>query len=371
MIDDMVRLLCQDRFRGVSFQVVKQYVPALKDLTKSQLLLAVAANKATTNPDEYEPPHLWNIAPYVIDDTAGPNHEALRVLEEEFICSPEIHDRKARMANRSRARSRRTKSYSASNLRSTLDADFLSVQELRMLFISILKVAYEFQIEHGELEDSHVLAVTLEQSLDLALSKVSSGERITDWEILYGIHQPLVDFGGSIHNFFSKVKYYVLPANQAHPNSKSNADNMVIERALCFMAAHRSAQASFAYELQNADSELTEAAKVILGESEKQYKLAEDSLKDIDQKVLDIAISQKFCRILLNIGVDNIEKLVALGMMKETEAEPLIGEIEQNLQELNHQDRARMDPSLYGHNHSSCDGDVIHEERAERDTNAV
>ena len=376
MIDDMVRLLCQDRFRRVSFQLVKHYVPILKDLTKSQLLQAVAANKATTDPQDYQPPHLSNIAPHVIDDTDEHNHEALRLLEEEFVCSPEIHDRNARMAIRSKDRSRRTKSFSASNLRSTLDADFLSAPELRMLFISILKVAYEFQIEHGELEDSHVLAVTLEQSLDIALSRVSSGEKLADWEILYSIHQPLVDIGSGMKNFFAKVKYCTVPAKQTQLDTKLSAHDMAIERAFCFMAAHRSAQASFAYELQNADSELTEAAKVILDESEKQYQLAEASLKNIDEEVLDLAFSHKFCRILLNIGVDNIEKLVSLGMMKETEAEHLIKEIEENLHELNHHVRKHKDPSSNGEskgqqqNHVS-DSEIVQEEQAGADTNAV
>ena len=370
MIDDMVRLLCQDRFRRVNFQRVKHYVPSLQDLTKSQLLQAVASNKGMTNPEDYQPPHLWNIAPYVIDDTAGPHQEALRALEEEFVCSPETHDSNARRANRSR----RTKSYSASNLRSTLEGDFLSVQELRMLFISTLKVAYEFQIEHGELEGSHVLAVTLEQSLDLALNKVGNGDKLADWEILYGIHQPLVDVGGSIQNFFAKVKYFTVPGKKPPLDPKSNAQDIVVERALCFMAAHRSAQASFSFELQNADSELTEAAKVVLGESEAQYQLAEASLKKIDEKFLDLAISHKFCRILLNNGVDNIEKLVALGMMKETEAEHLIKEIEENLHELNHYDSGYVEPTstVNGHHQSDVrDGDVVQEEKAVADTNNV
>jgi len=370
MIDDMMRLLCQDRFRRVNFQLVKRYVPNLQDLTKSQLLQAAATNKAMTNSEDYQPPHLWNIAPYVIDDTTGPHQEALRALEEEFVCSPETHDSNARRANRSR----RTKSYSASNLRSTLEGDFLSVQELRMLFISTLKVAYEFQIEHGELEGSHMLAVTLEQSLDLALSKVASGDKLADWEILYGIHQPLVDVGGSILNFFAKVSYFTVPGKKAQLGS--NSQDIVIERALCFMAAHRTAQASFSFELQNADSELTEAAKVVLGESEAQYHLAEASLKKVDEKFLDLAISHKFCRILLNNGVDNIEKLVALGMMKETEAEHLIKDIEENLQALHHYESEYVEPTLTvdGQHQSNVPGGglvQVQDEQAVADTNNV
>lgn len=83
MIHELVRLLCQNRFRRFNFALVKHHVPVLEDLTKSQLLQAVAANKATTDPDDYEPSNLVNILPYVADDIVGPPDEAIRELEEQ------------------------------------------------------------------------------------------------------------------------------------------------------------------------------------------------------------------------------------------------------------------------------------------------
>ena len=45
MIEHMVRLLAQKRFRHVDFALVRYHVPVLADLTKSQLLEAVEKNK--------------------------------------------------------------------------------------------------------------------------------------------------------------------------------------------------------------------------------------------------------------------------------------------------------------------------------------
>jgi hypothetical protein len=199
-----------------------------------------------------------------------------------------------------------------------MEGDSLSVQELGMLFISILMAAYVSQIEHGELEDAHILAVTIHQSLELTFEEVSSGGHPADWEVLYHIHQPLLDMSDRIKNVFS-MNNNVEPG---HRGLKSHSGNMVIERALCVMAAHRSAQDSFTAELQNADKELSAAAKAVVEESTEQCRLAEDSLKGFDDKVLDLAISHKFCKILLSTGAGYFENLVALGMMKETELNP-------------------------------------------------
>lgn len=164
--------------------------------------------------------------------------------------------------------------------------------------------------------------------LSSLLKRYQSGGHPADWEVLYHIHQPLLDMSDKIKNVFS-MDNNVEPG---HRGLKSHSGNMVIECALCVMAAHRSAQDSFTADLQNAVGELTEAAKAVVEESAEQYKLAEGSLKGFDDKVLELAISFKFCKILLNTGVGYFENLVALGMMKETEADPVVKEIETHLQ---------------------------------------
>jgi hypothetical protein len=90
----------------------------------------------------------------------GAPDEAICEWEEQ--CLSAHVDRTARISKRARNReSARNVSYSSSNLHNMMEGDSLSVQELGMLFISILMAAYVSQIEHGELEDAHILAVTI------------------------------------------------------------------------------------------------------------------------------------------------------------------------------------------------------------------
>jgi hypothetical protein len=112
---------------------------------------------------------------------------------------------------------------------------------------------------------------------------------------------------------------------------KMRVENMFIERSCSFMAAHRSARAFFDTELQGADTEMSEAAKLVMEESRTQYDLAKAILNEYDPKVVEVAISHKFCRILLTAGIFYLEKLAKTGLLKESEAESLVEKIEEHL----------------------------------------
>jgi len=333
LIDELVRLLCQSRFEHVNFALIKFHIPYLADLTKTQLLQAVEKHKSTVPPEEYVPPNLVRVLPYVIDDAGGPRQQDIREIEEQLLKELEIQQRNSRLAKRVKDRQkRRSKVYSSSNLRYMMEENFFSAQELRILFISILRSTYEGQIEHGELDDSHILSVTASQSLDMALDAVSKGAPLNDWEFLTQLHQPLVEMA-------ARVKKYgnTLLCNKSWSSKngqlglKTKSDTMFIERSISFMAAHSSAQAAFMAELQDADSELTEAAKLVLDESKRQYEMAEAAIIMFDKKTVELAISHKFCKILLTMSVHYVEKLVEVGLLKETEAEPIVEEISEHL----------------------------------------
>ncbi len=336
LIDEMVRLLCQHRFRNVNFAQTKYHVPYLADLTKTQLLQAVEKHKSTVPPEEYVPPNLVRILPYVIDDATGPRQQDMREVEEQLLRELEAQQRNARLAKRVKERRKgRNRVYSTSNLRYMMEADFMSAQELRILFISILRATYENQIEHGELDDAHILAVTLNQSLDMALDAVSNGQTLKDWDYLNQLYQPLEAMATRLKHFGAKVMCNKSMASKfSHLGLKSGSETMYIERSISFMAAHKAAQAAFMMELQDADSELTEAAKVVMEESKKQYDLADAAIKVYDEKTRELAISHKFCKILLTMSIHYVDKLVKVGLLKETEAEPLVEEIEEHLDHL-------------------------------------
>lgn len=333
-IDGMVKLLCQKRFHSVNFALVKFHVPSVSDLTTTQLLHAVNKYKESVPPEEYTPPHLNRILPFVIDDAIGPFEEEARAIKEQIMKDHDNHERNTRIAKRAQnRREKRTRRISTSNLRHMMNEDPLSAKELRILFISTLRAAYEKQIEEGELDDAHILAVSLDQSLEFALDRAVKGGPLKDWEDLTLVHKPITKFATAFKefNFARAIVSRVVPTRRAELGWKSQSMNMYIEQSLSFMAAHRTAQDSFKLELQDVDSQLNEAAKVVIEESKEQYKLAEAALHSYDAHTTELAISHKFCKILLTMGIHWIEKLVKTGLLKESEAEPLIEEIEEHL----------------------------------------
>jgi hypothetical protein len=62
--------------------------------------------------------------------------------------------------------------------------DPLSLKELRSLFISVLRAAYEHQISRGELSDREFIVVALQASLDFAADAVAKGRKLCDWEFV-------------------------------------------------------------------------------------------------------------------------------------------------------------------------------------------
>jgi hypothetical protein len=208
----------------------------------------------------------------------------------------------------------------------------MTAKEFRSLFISILKAAYAKQIADGELQDRHFLAIVLDQSLEFASEDVANGKPLNDWE-----HVTL--FQSFASNMFTKVRNTAVGmqcmektwAQRAQMGLKYTAKQMNIERSLAFMAAHRYAQTFFTHEFQNAESELSEAGKLVIEESQVQFKKAEAILEKYDVKQVEVAVSHKLCMIILNSGVNYIEALVEHGLLKDIEAEHLVEEIEESL----------------------------------------
>eukprot|EP00934_Nitzschia_sp_Nitz4_P000343 Nitzschia sp. Nitz4//scaffold35_size145790//85172//87847//NITZ4_003034-RA/size145790-snap-gene-0.15-mRNA-1//1//CDS//3329549136//343//frame0 len=333
-IDTMVRLLCQRRFRNVNFALVKHHVPHIADLTKAQLLQAVAKHKSTIPAEEYVPPNLVHILPYLPDDTDNVLHEGIHEVEMQLREDLDKVERNHRIALRSKnRRTKRLKGFSTSNLRYMMDKEPLSAQELRILFLSILKATYDKQVEDGELDGSHLLYIALNQSLEFAHDAVMKGETLKDWEFLLLIHDPISKFASTLKKsrLSSTVLNATMSKHHARLGLKDSQVDLVIERSISFMAAHRAALKSFNAELQDADSELSEAAKVVVDESEQQYHLADKALDAFAPRVTSLAISHKFCKILLSAGVHHVEKLVDIGLLKESEAEHFVEEIEEEL----------------------------------------
>jgi hypothetical protein len=202
-----------------------------------------------------------------------------------------------------------------------MDALGLSVEEL---------YCHAPQVSKGELDDQQVMSIILKQSLEYAEDQVGHGEPLKDWEYMSLVGDPV----GKTVMCLQNAPCFRSCLHNKHHQIKASAETERIEGCLAFMAAHRWAQKVFMKEFESADRELNEAGQVVLKESRYQYAKATEVLNKFDRKIVQSVVSHKFCTILLTNGVHYIEELVRIGLLKEDEAEHLVEEIEEELDEI-------------------------------------
>jgi hypothetical protein len=186
-IDDLVELLTLSRFYHVDFGLVKFHVPYLADLTLSQLVEAIEKLKETTQRDKYRPPHVDRVIPYLVGPEGIPKdlEDRLNValLRDKGSDSTRSQKMEERRRNRKGRRQRRM-----SSTMQLMMGEPLSTKELRLLFISMVRAQYEYQINNGELDSQHLLTVALEQSLEEAETDVMNDLPLDDFKYLRRLH---------------------------------------------------------------------------------------------------------------------------------------------------------------------------------------
>jgi hypothetical protein len=102
-----------------------------------------------------------------------------------------------------------------------------------------------------------------------------------------------------------------------------------------YTSAHKRAQWFFQEQLGDVNADLSEAGKIVLQESNKQIELAQSDLNEkVDVEVVKKVVSHKFCKILLTRGVHYIEKLTTHGLLKDSEAEEIVEELDEHLEHV-------------------------------------
>ncbi|KAL3944882.1 MAG: hypothetical protein SGBAC_001026 [Bacillariaceae sp.] len=329
-IDDFVRLLAQPRFYHTDFSVVKKHVPFLGDLTRTQFLDAVRKYKKSHGADS-APPFLKNILPSLEGDVPKSYLMEEEVTDEELQAEFDDYVRAARRQVRKRRRHRRH----SSNIRAMLGHDALSTKELRLFFVSMMRAQYEKQVARGELENEHFLAIALHQSLDFTSHDIRKGRALQDWRHLTEIHDPMAKWETRLER--SKTCFSCLDKTKSGRSKLGmdvSGDALLIERAMAFMAAHEESQKNFAFECEDVDSTLNESAKLVIQESLEQYAQAQFALREYDADVVQKIASFKLCKILLNMTMYHVEKMVHMGALKESEAEHLLEEYMEDLKRL-------------------------------------
>lgn len=320
LIYELTDLLSEVRFRGVEFPVIRSHVSFLSNLTKAELTAAVEWHRDAMPAEDYREPRLDGILPFICGD-----HVEGESIEIDEYCALKGPDGWSAVGLKD---SRSTMSYLATRMPQDL-------QEFRDLFISALRSAYKQQISNGELAESELLTVSLEQSLDLAQDQAARGRPLCDWEFVrlvdpahISLHQRCIPKG-----LLRGLRRY-FPG--AHRLLERSVSRFKIQRAMSFIAAHEYARSKFKKEFGLSSSELSDAATQVMRESEEQIEKAKAVLDQEDPSDVHRVVSHKFCCILLNRAAKHVHVLVEQGLLKEEEAEDWVSDITKELEGVYH-----------------------------------
>lgn len=201
-------------------------------------------------------------------------------------------------------------------------------KELRLLFLELLKGAYEVALQEGYLDarvDNGLLHFSLLQSLDFAKDEINRGGPISDWKFTKFSEIAAID------NFAKRISNCM---NRATCDREKQ--RITLLKAFEFQSAHRNARRIFQEEfLDDADDAIAEAAQIILKESEEQEKLASEVLSAIDSDEMQLFVSHYACSILLNKVALLVQKHNKSGAIRDQSANEVLEDVDKCLREVN------------------------------------
>ena len=342
ILDDVVRLLTQRRFHRVNFSIVRHHIKQLATLTRQELDDAVERHRQTVPEHMYQEPYLDRMYPFLMDDEETgegravdgggggdgggvgtmdkkTTYESHRLVTTSMDCEADDNDNNDNNNN------------TTSNLMGEESEKAVSpeaLKEFRLIFVSLLRAAYQKQVKHGELaENEGFLSFILFQGLDFAEDEINNGGPISDWA-----HSQVVpcSIKNRAHAVARRIKHMPLLARffGGREESKHSALQFTIHRALAILSAHVWAQARFRAEFE---SDFSGVQRTVLAESNQQIQLAHDVLVKKERKDVHNLISNIFCSIVLNNAAEYIEKMADVGLLRATEAEEYLEEITEEL----------------------------------------
>lgn len=309
-IEDMVQLLAQRRFSRVNYAVIRFHVPMLRKLKETELMDAARRfRRGREDVDTSSRPRLQHILPYLEIDDSKFDFE---VNEQTDIMAESMENIDLRQALAAPDYSFRK----AKSFRRNKSVDIKSVEEVRRLFLELLKLAYEDQIQSGELRKREYLAESLKQSLDFSALEVFKGGKLNDWDYVNLLERPI---GEAVESFIHQT------------NDERNRKRLDVERSMAFIYAHKSAQTDLK-EVIPESSNLVR--KMVLAESQEQMDKAIEMLSTLTKEDLQHFVSHKFCKILLTRAIHHVEYLAEADLLKSQQSHTFLMELETSYRQV-------------------------------------
>lgn len=331
LLNSFVHLLADPYFADVDFELVRDQVPYLKDLTPSTLKEIVLKNKENTPASIYHRPHLDNVLKYLMKSTNTPDFDTGWVkdlAEFETTMCEKLHA-----------------SYRVLRSIETVDLEELQSQQgtnpetiqLRLIFLELVRAAYLKQIEKGWLTvhdgSPGFVSFALKQGVEFAIDAVNQGEPLQDWEKSFLVRQPWEDHK-TVAVSHVKKPFLSKKLNRVLPRLDTSVLELRISmnRAIAFLEAHKKARKFFEEEF--CSDELTNSEKIVIKESFRESKAAEDTIASLDKDQVQGVVAHIMSSILLNKASRMIEKVSSNGLLQEKEASEKMEELEEHIEHL-------------------------------------
>ena len=346
-VDEIVHLLAKQKcYTHVRFSVIRHHLSELANLTVEEVLEAAAAYKQeNAHKPGYKEPNLRRLLADLRKLQNGDNNDDDEEKdpdsgEKTKSLGPGSYNHPDREEGGGGTKTKEELVRRLSNRQRRQSVNFgdsrLSVIELRRFFLEILRGAYDHQVRNGELADREFVAFALFESIDLATEKIEKGDLLCDWELSTIVEVPLAQTimtWSIVQWLFSCIEKY-FGDRLAHAGAEYTITRLEVERAVAFIHAHQSAQAIFQVELSSCE-DLATQGQAVLDESMQEVDKAEKLLLQHRKEDLETVISHKFCGILLLTAAKKVEKAVESGVLKSTEAEKVLEELQERLRQVN------------------------------------
>jgi hypothetical protein len=312
------------RFFFVDFALVMHHCPMLRGLTAEELSNAVDQNREATHPRNYQHPNLDHVLPYI------PSSEELKRKIEKT-------KRELFMGGGDDYQKRVTDLDAVSEEDAAQEPAADLVEDIRIMFVELLKASYNAQIRDGELDPREYegfLSYSLLQSLEFAHENAMKGEPLNDWELSQVVTTRYVDkteFGKLIIvRLYAWLRFWNRKRIE-HQSLSYQHLRLEVLRAFSFIDAHNDAQDRLRAEFGESRGDVMAALRLVLEESKSEVAKAQGVLGSKTKKQQRDVISHLLCTILLNKAARNIRVLMESGVLLPREATEELETIEHHI----------------------------------------
>jgi hypothetical protein len=328
-IEDLILLIARDNCMGVKFNfgIVQHHLSFyFSDLTKKEFM-HVAKRHLQSHPEDRTNLHeqLKNILPYLKKGDGDDDEEENGNSEDKG--DNDVEEVNVNKLSTSFARKlKRSPPFRGAKM----FFHDCTLIEFRRVFLELVRSRYAVQIKMGEVLDKEFVTFSLTQSLDIAAEHVDKGP-LNDWDFVGIVQLPWAEQAKNVRRRLRGLPCFKCMMGEAMDPAFLKRLN--IEQCVLFIGAHNEAQ-KMVKEQFDEDADYSEVAKEVLQESAAEVDQALAKLTSFNSRDVEVIVSHKIVKALLNNVASYVEELAESGLLKEQEATQYLERIQETLNKI-------------------------------------